>query len=83
MIQQKEKIWVVFNPEGRAPYFIHHTEESAKTEARRLAARNPEHVFHVMESIGFAIKQEVAFYAKPIHPDNRWPDRGFIDDIPF
>lgn len=75
---QNEKIWVVYNPQGRAPTFTHTSYESAKTEARRLARANPEQRFYVMESRGFAIKNDVSFYA--------YERPGVIldeDEIPF
>ena len=59
---QGTKIWVVYNPAGRAPSFTHSTYESAKAEAKRLARLNPDQNFHVMESVGIARKNDVSFY---------------------
>jgi len=72
----RNKIWCVFNPNGRAPTFAHPSEASAKEEAKRLAKNNPDHKFYVMESIGCAEKIDVFYYATP-------KDMEFEDGIPF
>ena len=54
-------IYCVFNPNGRAPYHVHHTEQSAKDEAKRLAKIHPDTKFHVMKSIGVAVKKDVDY----------------------
>lgn len=43
--------WVVMNPQGNAPKFMHPSESAATIEAERLARENPGQVFYVMESI--------------------------------
>lgn len=74
-----EKIWVVYNPQGRAPSYMHTSYESAKTEAKRLARINPDQSFYVMESVGLARKNDVSFYAhEAVEPRNLAED-----DIPF
>lgn len=72
-------IYCVFNPQGRAPFFPHHTKSSAETEAKRLAKNNPGYRFYVMESIGVAEKIDVAYYATK-KPD---PAADLEDEIPF
>ena len=56
------KIWLVFNPEGWSPTYIHQSLESARQEAKRLARLNPDQNFYVMESVGKARKTDVSYY---------------------
>lgn len=75
-----KKIWVVYNPNGRAPTHTHHSYDSAKQEARRLARLNHDQPFYVMESIGMARKADVSWY---VHEEDR-PQYNFNEDeIPF
>ena len=43
--------WFVWNPVGLNPRFEHPSEESARTEARRLALANPGREFLVLKSV--------------------------------
>jgi len=45
------KFWVVWNPNAGAPTFRHPTREQALAEAERLAARNPNAAFVVLEAL--------------------------------
>lgn len=71
------RVYCVFNPNGQAPYFVHGSYDGAKDEAKRLARLNPDQKFYVMESVGMAVKHDVAFYA--------YADNGSVqeDEIPF
>lgn len=69
------KIWLVFNPDGRSPTFVHQSYESARDEAKRLARNVPDQTFYVMESVGKARRQDVSWYAYG-RSENQ-------DDIPF
>ena len=46
-----ESIYYVFNPLGNTPKVIHNTLESAREEARRLAATHPTVEFFVVRAI--------------------------------
>lgn len=46
----RTKFWLIWNERGRAPVCKHPTRQSAETEAARLAANNPGHEFHILES---------------------------------
>lgn len=74
-----KKIWVVFNPNGRAPTYTHQSYDSAKQEAKRLARMNPDQSFYVMESVGMARKHDVSFYACGTVDHRELSE----DDIPF
>lgn len=74
---KEQKIYLVWNPAGRSPSYIHPSHESAKNEAKRLARLHPDNKFYVLESVGVALKQEVAYY---VHSDKPEP---FDDGIPF
>lgn len=43
------KFWLVWNPIGHAPAFMHLTYEDAVLEAKRLIALQPRAEFHVLE----------------------------------
>lgn len=75
-----KKIWVVYNPNGSAPTHTHHSYDSAKQEAKRLARTHLDQSFFVMESIGMAKKSDVSWY---VHEEDR-PCLSYNDDeIPF
>lgn len=56
-----DKIFCVFNPDGRAPKYKHSSEGSAKMEAVRLARENPGQKFFVMVAMGVACKEDVTY----------------------
>jgi hypothetical protein len=80
---KNSKIWVVYNPQGRAPTFTHISYKSAKTEARRLASCNPDQRFYVMESVGMALKNDGSFYVHSSHGDiiNGEQNSNYFTDI--
>lgn len=45
------KFWMVYNPGNCKPTVRHPDEETATSEAKRLAANNPGETFVVLESI--------------------------------
>jgi hypothetical protein len=51
--------WMVWNPNGRSPTFKHETEESALSEARRLAGLNSGHRFYVLRAEHYFEKDDV------------------------
>lgn len=56
-----DKFWMVWNIGNRAPTIKHPTEQSARTEAERLAKMNPGQQFAVLEATA------VCETVKPIH----------------
>ena len=48
--QPVNKFWLVWNPQGHSPHYRHLTEESARTEAARLARCSPTDHFYVLEA---------------------------------
>jgi hypothetical protein len=44
--------WLVWNEQGHIPTHKHPTEDSARTEAERLARANPGQQFHVLQLLG-------------------------------
>lgn len=66
--------WLVWNPAGGAPTFQHNTEESARTEASRLARSNPGLKFYVLASTGCAVKRDVDWIECEIN---------YCDHVPF
>jgi len=65
-----EHFWLVWNELGQAPTFKHVTPESARAEAERLAIKNPNSTFHVLEV------RATARYARV-----QWHEYG--DFVPF
>jgi hypothetical protein len=55
------KFWMVWNPLRSQPTHKHHSFESAKTEAERLARANPNEEFIVLESVGSCRKNDVSW----------------------
>lgn len=47
----QKSFWLVWNPQGSNPRHQHQSEQSAITEAERLARGNPGQTFVVLESI--------------------------------
>ncbi len=45
-------IWFVWNSRGGYPFARHQTEESAKSEAMRLASINRKETFYVLKTVG-------------------------------
>ena len=62
---------------SRHPY-KHMTLRDAKEEAKRLARINPGVEFHVMVSLGHAIKKDVHWSNSKVGDNLEWPD-----EIPF
>ena len=56
--------WLVWNPEGRSPTYKHQSEQSARTEAIRLAKENTGKRFYVLKSLGHAHVAEPVQYEK-------------------
>lgn len=77
-----KKIWVVYNPNGRAPHYKHTSFESAKQEAKRLARQNPDQRFYVMESVAMALKRDVDFFIYSSNSAGQ-PQADLEDEIPF
>lgn len=50
--EKREKFWLVWNPEGRAPTVKHHSRQLATQEAERLARANFGLEFLIFESVG-------------------------------
>ena len=48
---EKEKYWMVHDPNNREPQMRHHTEESAEKEAKRLASVHIGEAFFVLEAV--------------------------------
>lgn len=63
-----KQFWLVWNPEGRAPTYQHDSEESARSEAERLAKLNPGQSFYVLETVGCVKKIEVQ-WAQCVPPE--------------
>lgn len=68
-----KKFWMVWNPEGGPPTYKHPTEQSAITEAERLAMNNPRATFVVLE----------ATKARRVDMMQRIDLSEPIEDIPF
>lgn len=66
--RMKDAFWLVWNENGHAPTFVHTSEGSAQKEASRLARLNPGQEFHVLESIGTALKRDVDWVPHGRHP---------------
>ena len=49
--EPNNKFWMVWNPSGSSARYRHKTEESARTEAQRLARQAPTDCFIVLEAI--------------------------------
>jgi hypothetical protein len=47
----QKSFWLVWNPQGSNPRYQHETEQSAISEAERLAKVNPGETFVVLESV--------------------------------
>lgn len=47
-----KQFWMVWNPLGSAPTFMHDSEMKASQEAERLARMNPGKCFYVLEAVG-------------------------------
>lgn len=70
-MSDKSKFFLVWTPNGHNPTKKHDHLGAAKKEAARLATENPSQKFYIMESICFALKNDVLF----VDTDE--------DDIPF
>lgn len=76
---EQGKFWMVFNPVGRSPTYMHPTRDAADTEAQRLARENPGHQFIVLKAVGgFEVERP------PLPPINKIDMKKFVfDNIPF
>lgn len=54
-----QAFWLVWNPRGHAPTVRHDSEESAVTEATRLARTNPGYEFFVLRAEAKYLKADV------------------------
>lgn len=70
-----EIFYLVWNPQAGTPTYRHETEDSAISEAKRLAAKNPGQEFFVMASIGRATKIDVAY--------DKFTPTTLEDELPF
>ncbi len=52
------RFWLVWNPNGRNPQFMHANFDSVRLEAQRLARLNPGQRFYMVEVIGYAEVQD-------------------------
>lgn len=50
LITEPCEFWCVWTKKGHKPRFVHETEESARTEAARLAEKNPGAKYIVMRA---------------------------------
>ncbi len=64
--------WLVWNPHGGVPTYKHPSFDSARKEAERLAAENPDQSFFVLGTQGVARKIE-----------RLWSDLVAAEDLPF
>lgn len=84
MSQYAEKFWMVWNEGNSQPRHKHKTFQAAKDESVRLARHNPDQKFHVLESVGMAMRTDVSFYAAMSNNDvNRTPVPFDENDLPF
>ncbi len=59
MIDDKYVFWMVWNPDGRAPTYKHHSETAARAESQRLARLEPNATFFVLRAIASYKKDDV------------------------
>lgn len=72
-MSSEQKIWLVWNPNGRAPTCKHESKSSAKREAERLATLNVEQEFYVVEALGkFQTRKPVT-----------WTNCETLNEVPF
>lgn len=76
-IEEPGTFWMVWNSSGGAPRATHRSEDSAITEAHRLARLSPSHVFVVLKAIS-AFRMS----APPPPPVDRVP-LSAADTVPF
>lgn len=55
-MDELESFWVVWQPSGRNPTFMHKTFESAESESKRLAEQCPGIPFYVLEVMARALR---------------------------
>ena len=75
MVSHEDKLrcYFVWNPDAGHPHYQHHSFDSAKAEAKRLARENPDQSFIVLRAVGIARRETVA-----------WAEvKNAGDDIPF
>lgn len=58
-MNDQRMFWMVWNPNGRMPWFQHWTEQSANSEADRLAIACPGEKFFVLCAERWMVKTEV------------------------
>lgn len=75
------RFWMVYGLHQRAPTARHKTEQSAVSEAKRLARMNPDVEFFVLETTHHVVKRDVDVTI--IGQAERFFGRDADDDIPF
>lgn len=60
------QFWMVLG--NGEPQYRHETEESARTEAERLARQCPGHEFYVLQAVGKCAKSDVQ-WSEPVDDD--------------
>lgn len=65
--------WMVYGMGQGGPTYRHHSLESAKTEATRLARANPGVQFFILETIGTVEKVDVVFTDLRVPADDGIP----------
>ena len=70
------KFWMVWNPDGRQPRYMHMTRDQAENEAKRLASENPGEKFFVLKSITGFLAKKAPVKSIKIRP-------ALPDEIPF
>lgn len=66
------EFWFVWCEDGGAPRHKHPTEQSAKTEAERLARLNPGTKFCVLRLVGVCVKSDLQ-WMEAASPDEMIP----------
>jgi hypothetical protein len=75
------RFWMVYGLHQGAPTARHKTEQSAVTEAKRLARNNPDVEFFVLETTHHVVKRDVD--VSRISESGGLYQRDLDDDIPF
>jgi hypothetical protein len=74
---RKTPFWVVWAEDGGVPTVMHDTVQSAEKEAERLARNNKGKAFHVLQSHGACVVDDLQRIDLRPSPDD------FDDGIPF
>lgn len=58
--EKKETFWIVWNPDSsKPPRYSHISRAIADIEAARLAHKNPNQIFYVMEWVGGSVLKQL------------------------